>query len=195
MALKITPSERHALQLLANGYTTNNVATSLGIGAVETEVLLMRLFAALGAASQAEIRDLHLVTPVIRNGVPTTPVARTLLDLGAVVPAPLLHLAVDDARRRGLTDWDALLDVLVAHARRGRRGVGPAGAAAGPRRRGQGDRQRVRAAGRLLPRLGRPAGSGRATPGRTGRSPIPHRPRVPRAPPGHRARRWAPPAP
>lgn len=70
-------------------------------------------------------RDLHLVTPATRNGIPTTPVARTLLDLGAVVPAPLLHLAVDDARRRGLADWDALLDVLVAHARRGRRGVGP----------------------------------------------------------------------
>lgn len=68
--------------------------------------------------------DLHLVTPVMRSGVPTTPVARTLLDLGGVVPAPLLHLAVDDARRRGLADWDALLDTLVAHARRGRRGVG-----------------------------------------------------------------------
>jgi DNA-binding CsgD family transcriptional regulator len=54
MALQITPSERHALQLLANGYTTNDVATGLGIDAVETEVLLTRLFAALGAASQAE---------------------------------------------------------------------------------------------------------------------------------------------
>ena len=54
MALQITPSERHALQLLANGYTTNDVATGLGISAVEAEVLLTRLFAALGAASQAE---------------------------------------------------------------------------------------------------------------------------------------------
>jgi very-short-patch-repair endonuclease len=68
--------------------------------------------------------DLHLVAPVWRSGVPTTPVGRTLLDLGGVVPGPLLHLAVDDARRRRLVDWDGLLDVLVAHARRGRRGVG-----------------------------------------------------------------------
>ena len=54
MALQITPTERHTLQLLANGYTTNDVATDLGIGTVETEVLLKRLFAALGAATRVE---------------------------------------------------------------------------------------------------------------------------------------------
>jgi very-short-patch-repair endonuclease len=68
--------------------------------------------------------DLHLVTPVHRRGIPTTPVGRTLLDLGAVMPRRRVHLAVDDARRRGLTDWDALLATLLAHARKGRRGVG-----------------------------------------------------------------------
>jgi very-short-patch-repair endonuclease len=69
--------------------------------------------------------DLGLVAPVRRSGIPTTPVARTLLDLGAVVSAQRVHLALDDARRRRLTDWDALLGTLVAHARKGRRGVGP----------------------------------------------------------------------
>lgn len=69
--------------------------------------------------------DLHLTAAVRRSGIPTTPVDRTLLDLGAVVPPEALHLAVDDARRRGLVDWDGLLDVLVRHARRGRRGAGP----------------------------------------------------------------------
>ena len=54
MALQITPTERHALQLLANGYTTNDVATDLGMGTVETEVLLKRLLAALGAATSIE---------------------------------------------------------------------------------------------------------------------------------------------
>jgi DNA-binding CsgD family transcriptional regulator len=54
MPLQITPSERHALQLLANGNTTNDLATGLGIGEVETEVLLAKLFAELGAASQAQ---------------------------------------------------------------------------------------------------------------------------------------------
>jgi very-short-patch-repair endonuclease len=69
--------------------------------------------------------DLELVAPVRRSGIPTTPVARTLLDLGAVVSPQRVHVALDDARRRRLTDWDALLATLVAHARKGRRGVGP----------------------------------------------------------------------
>lgn len=67
--------------------------------------------------------DLHLVSPVLRGGIPTTPVGRTLLDLGAVLRPTAVQLAVDDARRRGLADWDGLLGVLVAHARRGRGGV------------------------------------------------------------------------
>jgi hypothetical protein len=68
--------------------------------------------------------DLDRITAVVRNGVPVTPVARTLLDLGAVVTPSRVHVAIDDARRRALTDWDELLAVLVAHARRGRDGVG-----------------------------------------------------------------------
>jgi very-short-patch-repair endonuclease len=68
--------------------------------------------------------DLGLTRPVRRHGIPTTPVDRTLLDLAGVVGATTLHLAVDDARRRGLIGWDGLVDVLVRHARRGRRGVG-----------------------------------------------------------------------
>jgi very-short-patch-repair endonuclease len=71
-----------------------------------------------------ESTDLGLVRPVRRSAIPVTPVARTLLDLGAVMPRQAVLLAVDDARRRGLVDWDQLLDTLVAHARRGRRGVG-----------------------------------------------------------------------
>jgi DNA-binding CsgD family transcriptional regulator len=53
-ALQITPSERQALQLLANGYTPGDVAASLGIGAFEIGPLLTRLFAAMGAATRAE---------------------------------------------------------------------------------------------------------------------------------------------
>ena len=68
--------------------------------------------------------DLDRVTAVRRSGIPTTPIERTLLDLGAVAPRNVVLLAADDARRRGLTDWDQLLDCLVLHARRGRDGVG-----------------------------------------------------------------------
>lgn len=69
--------------------------------------------------------DLHLVTPVTRFGIPTTPVSRTILDLGAVVSVGEVQLAIDSARRRGLTGWDQLLNTLVRHAARGRPGVRP----------------------------------------------------------------------
>jgi very-short-patch-repair endonuclease len=67
--------------------------------------------------------DLALVRPVTVDGIPTTPVARTLLDLGQVLDRGRVHVALDDARRRQLTDWDRLLATLTTHARRGRGGV------------------------------------------------------------------------
>jgi hypothetical protein len=70
-----------------------------------------------------ESTDLYLADVRRIDGIPTTGVARTLIDLGAVVARAAVHVALDDARRRGLTDWDELLDVMVAHARQGRRGV------------------------------------------------------------------------
>jgi very-short-patch-repair endonuclease len=68
--------------------------------------------------------DLDRSTPTVIDGVPATSVERTLLDLGAVVPARKVHIALDHARRRKITSWNALLDTLVTHARRGRDGVG-----------------------------------------------------------------------
>src|SRR6266508_707222 len=68
--------------------------------------------------------DLDRTTATVIDGIPTTLVARTLLDLGAIVPREKVHVALDDARRKKLTNWDVLLDTLVVHARRGRDGVG-----------------------------------------------------------------------
>ena len=53
-ALQITPRERRALQLLANGHTTDDVAAGLGITPCETETLLKGLFAAMGAATRVQ---------------------------------------------------------------------------------------------------------------------------------------------
>ena len=92
-------------------------------GPPEVTVPRGRRFRPTGVRSH-ESTDLHLATVVRVDAIPTTTVGRTLLDLGAVIPARRVHLAVDNARRRSLTTWDDLLDVLVAHARRGRRGVG-----------------------------------------------------------------------
>jgi very-short-patch-repair endonuclease len=60
----------------------------------------------------------------IERGVPTTTVARTLLDLAAVVPAHHLRRAVERAEQAGLFDLVAVRDVLDAHrGRPGRRGL------------------------------------------------------------------------
>jgi hypothetical protein len=44
--LQITPLERQALQLLADGDTPSEMSIGLGISATETDALLTRLFAA-----------------------------------------------------------------------------------------------------------------------------------------------------
>ena len=71
-----------------------------------------------------ESLDLHLAAPTTIDSIAVTGLARTLLDLGAVAPHRVAH-AVDSARRHHALPWDDLLEVLIEHAKRGRRGVGP----------------------------------------------------------------------
>jgi hypothetical protein len=52
------------------------------------------------------------------DGIPTTTVARTLLDLAAVVPAHHLRRAVERAVELELFDLTAISEVLDAHPRR-----------------------------------------------------------------------------
>jgi DNA-binding CsgD family transcriptional regulator len=52
--LHITPSERRALQLLAQEHSPTDVAAGLGISSRETEAMLARLFGAMGAATAIE---------------------------------------------------------------------------------------------------------------------------------------------
>src|SRR5262245_56117687 len=52
--LRITPSERSALQLLADGKTTDEVASCLGTSEKEIEGHLATLFMRLGAANRSE---------------------------------------------------------------------------------------------------------------------------------------------
>jgi hypothetical protein len=66
---------------------------------------------------------LDLVEPADCGGIPVTPVARTLLDLGAVVNRRQVAQAAVGAVREGTVGWGQLLDTVIAHARRGRDGV------------------------------------------------------------------------
>jgi DNA-binding CsgD family transcriptional regulator len=52
--LWIAPWERNALQLLADGLTTNELSRRLGFRASEIESRLARLFAAMGAETHTE---------------------------------------------------------------------------------------------------------------------------------------------
>lgn len=60
----------------------------------------------------------------VRTGIPVTGIARTLLDLAAVLGFERTLLAIDDARRRRLVSWSDLFEVLVRHSRQGRNGAG-----------------------------------------------------------------------
>ncbi len=57
------------------------------------------------------------------DGVPTTAAARTLLDLGAVVPFGFVLVAAQDALLRRVVDLAQLLSALERLGRRGRRGT------------------------------------------------------------------------
>lgn len=52
--LHITPLEQRALQLLASGHSTGDVAASLGISAIEMDRMLVDLFAAMGASTPVQ---------------------------------------------------------------------------------------------------------------------------------------------
>jgi len=70
-----------------------------------------------------ESTDLDRCRIIEVDGIPTTDPARTLLDLGRLIGAQRLLRNIEHCRRAGLVDWDALLETLVRHARRGRPGI------------------------------------------------------------------------
>jgi hypothetical protein len=74
-----------------------------------------------------EVHRTRMLAPqdfTARDGIPVTSLARTLLDLSAVVKAPDLAVAIDRAERSGLFDLTAIVEVLDrANGRRGARAL------------------------------------------------------------------------
>jgi hypothetical protein len=71
-----------------------------------------------------QVHRSRVLTPndiAVKDGIPVTSVARTLLDLAAVLGPDDLEVAVDRAERLGLFDLTAVVDVL--ERARGRRGA------------------------------------------------------------------------
>lgn len=58
------------------------------------------------------------------DGLPVTGIARTVLDLAAVVSPHRLNQALDAVIRQKLVEWPDLYEVLLRHSARGRNGCG-----------------------------------------------------------------------
>jgi len=68
--------------------------------------------------------DVATANAGVRDLLPVTGVARTILDSCSVVPSLPERLDLfDEARRLKLADWDELWDCLIVHTGRGRRGL------------------------------------------------------------------------
>jgi very-short-patch-repair endonuclease len=67
--------------------------------------------------------DLDRCRRVIVDGVPTTDLARTILDIGRRVGDERLLRAIEWGRREDKLDWPGLISTLAHHARRGRPGI------------------------------------------------------------------------
>ena len=89
---------------------------------IHVTVDVLRRFAPQGVhlhrSTDLERTDLLLV-----EGIACTGVERTLLDLGLTLGPRRLDRVAEDAVRRGLTTWDAVLTTFLRHARRGRGGT------------------------------------------------------------------------
>lgn len=59
----------------------------------------------------------------MRDNIPVTDPARTLLDVARKLKGVALTNLVEAARRQGLVDWHSLIATVTAHARRGRPGI------------------------------------------------------------------------
>jgi hypothetical protein len=67
--------------------------------------------------------DLERCRPVVVDGIPTTDINRTLLDVARVVGDARLLRAIEWGRRESHTDWPTLIATLARHARKGRPGI------------------------------------------------------------------------
>lgn len=67
--------------------------------------------------------DLERGGRVVVDSIPTTDLARTILDIGRVVGDARLLRAIEWARRERELTWPTLISTLARHARRGRPGI------------------------------------------------------------------------
>ena len=96
----------------------------LRANSTRTEITVRRGRGPIAGVQTHSSRGLGAADVTSRDGIPITSVARTLLDLGAVVKMPELLNAIDRSERLGLFDLTAVVDVLDrANGRKGARAL------------------------------------------------------------------------
>lgn len=119
-----------AAALASNGYVSHRAAARLwgldGFGTHgEPELVSERWRRRVdNPATLHETKDLRPIDTTIVDGIPTTTVVRTLIDLGAVAPRRRVGGALDDACRRRLVSIEQVRARFIELARRGRNGIG-----------------------------------------------------------------------
>lgn len=122
--------EARALALASGGLVSHRAAARVyGLDGFERARLELSVANPVSRARHVGVqwhrsKQMHLADACERRGVPVTGIARTVLDVAAVVSLARLDEVVDDVLRQRLIDWPALYDVLCRHSRRGRNGCG-----------------------------------------------------------------------
>lgn len=133
-AISGTPStwlQRARAQALSlDGVISHRAAAALhGIDGFEMGMIEVSIPQSMGRVrSDVHVHrstQMRLASAGIVNGVPVTGIARTVLDVGAVVGWRRLEWMVDAVLRQRLLDWPDLYDVLIRHSVQGRNGCGP----------------------------------------------------------------------
>ncbi|WP_423917968.1 hypothetical protein [Candidatus Poriferisodalis sp.] len=133
-ALPVTPHSKLLAACIAyDGLASHRSAAALHridgfeLGRPELVVSKERARSAVGVILHRS-GQMDLAQPTWLDSIPCTGLARTLLDLAAVVSRNRLERAIDAAMRDRRLRYDDLSEVLATHTGTGRRGRGPLGA-------------------------------------------------------------------
>ena len=133
-ALSVTPHSKLLAACIAyDGLASHRSAAALHgidgfeLGRPELVVSPKRGRSAVGVILHRSTQ-MDLARPIRLDGIPCTGLARTLLDLAAVVSRNRLERAIDAAMRDRRLRYQDLSEVLAIHSGMGRRGRGPLGA-------------------------------------------------------------------
>ena len=128
-AVPETPHSRLLAACIAHGGLASHQAAAALYGIDGFRLVRPEIVVARGQARSAGSVRIHRSTQMdlagldVRDGIPCTGLARTLLDLAAVVSRKRLESALDCVLRQERLTYEDLYEVVVTHSRQGRNGL------------------------------------------------------------------------